>query len=80
MVGHDRQFNGKISSVCSGVRKAKSMLGLIRKRMENETASIMLPRYKSMARPVILCIILVAQSLKEDQRVAKGRTRTNEQI
>ena len=42
----------KMSTQCAvAVRKANSMLGIIRKGIENKTASIILPLYKSMVQP-----------------------------
>ena len=42
----------KMSTQCAAaVKKANSMLGIIRKGTENKTASIMLPLQKSMVRP-----------------------------
>ena len=42
----------KMSTQCvAAVKKANSMLGIIRKGIENKTASIILPLYKSMVQP-----------------------------
>ena len=42
----------KVSTQCAAaVKKANSMLGIIRKGIENKTANIILPLYKSMVRP-----------------------------
>ena len=42
----------KMSTQCAAtVKKANSMLAIIRKGIESKTASIILPLYKSMVRP-----------------------------
>lgn len=42
----------KVSTQCVvAVKKAISMLGIIRKDIENETANIIIPLYKSVVKP-----------------------------
>ena len=58
----------KMSTQCAAaVKKANSMLGIIRKGIKNKTASIILSLYKSMVRPDLeYCTQFWSPHLKKD--------------
>ena len=58
----------KMSTQCAATaKKANSMLGIIRKEIENKMASIILPLYKSMVRPHLeYCVQFWSSHLKKD--------------
>ena len=65
----------------AAVKKANSMLGIIKKRIENKTANIRMPLYKMLVRPYY-CVQFSLLHLKKDivelekvqKRVAKIMT------
>ena len=68
----------KGSTQCAvAVKKAKSMLGIITKGIENKAPSIIMPLYKMLVRPHLeYCIQFWSPHLKKDivelEKVQKG--------
>ena len=71
----------KVSTQCAAaIRKANSMLGVIKKGVENRTANIIMPLYKSMVRPHLeYCVQFWSPHLKKDivelEKVQKRATK-----
>ena len=79
----------KMSTQCAAaVKKANSMLGIIRKGIENKSASVILPLYKSLVRPHLeYCVQFWSPYLQKDimemekvQRRATGMIRGLEHL
>ena len=58
----------KMSRQCvTAIKKANAMLGIIRKGIENKSASIIMPLYKSLVRPHLeYCVQFWSPHLKKD--------------
>uniref|UniRef100_A0A8C4XYG1 Reverse transcriptase domain-containing protein n=1 Tax=Gopherus evgoodei TaxID=1825980 RepID=A0A8C4XYG1_9SAUR len=71
----------KMSTQCAeAVKKANSMLGIIKKGIENKTENILLPLYKSMVHPHLeYCVQMLPPHLKKDilalEKVQKRATK-----
>ena len=71
----------KVSPQCAAaVKKANSMLGMIKKGIENKTANIIMPLYKTIVRPYLeYCVQFWSPHLKKDivelEKVQKRATK-----